>query len=103
MKIKLKVTITEEVKQEAIAEYIQKVCELSIAWELSKDESIIFDTFVFRLKDDSVEKTITVTVTRDEAVEIVHGYVIEKHMPEGYTLTTEYPTLGEYTFKKEKL
>jgi len=102
MKTVLEVKITEEVKQEAIVEHIRKVCELSwFTWELVEKESIIFDTFVFRLKDDNIEKTVKIIITRDETVKIVHDYVIEKHMPEGYILTAEYPMLGEYTFKKE--
>jgi len=103
MRTVLEVKITDEVKQEAIVEHIRKVCELSwFTWELIEEENIVFDTFVFRLKDDSnIEKTVRVTITHDEAIEIVRSYIIAKHMPEGYTLTAEYPTLGEYTFEKE--
>jgi len=106
MKSTLEVKITEEVKQEAIVEHIRKACALSLAWELIEEDSIIADTFVFKLKDKGVRETIVVTVTHDEAVKIIRDYIIKQYvpggfMPEGYTLTAEYPTLGEYTFEKE--
>jgi len=100
MRTVLEVKITDEVKQEAIVEYIRKACALSLAWELIKKESII-DTYVFKLKDVDIEKTVKVIITHDEAIKIIRDFIIKYHAPEGYTLTAEYPTLGEYTFEKE--
>jgi len=102
MKAVLEVKISNQAKQEAIVEHIRKVCELpSLAWEIIEEESIPFEMFVFILKDDSIEKKAKVVITHDEAVEIVRNHIIAKHMSEGFKLTSEYPTLGEYTFEKE--
>jgi len=101
MRTVLEVKITDDRKRYAIVEHIRKVCELSLAWELIEEESIIADALVFRLKDVDITKTITVTITHDEAAKIVRDFIIKYHTPEGYTLTTEYPMLGEYTFEKE--
>jgi len=101
MRSTLEVKITDEVKQEAIVEHIRKACALSLAWELIKEESIIANTYIFKLKDKGVRETIVVTVMYDEAVKIIRDYIIKQYVPEGFTLTYEYPTLGEYTFEKE--
>jgi len=119
MKLRLEIRFNDKVRIRIIANYLKKLYDLSeydfigstsveSVFTFKSEHQNGYKTFTininsFEERNDIIRKTFTININSfEERNDIIRKTIIEEENLEDWKLTSEYPSLGEYTFERRR-